>query len=78
MDKISGCVEHTEVLYEILQDAKRSGKPIVTMWLNLQNAYGTVPSRNIIQFALEWYHVPDHSRKTIFKCYNESYIQLWM
>ncbi|XP_072020586.1 uncharacterized protein [Amphiura filiformis] len=43
MEKISGRVEHTEALSEILQGAKKNGKPIVTTWLDLQNAYGTVP-----------------------------------
>ncbi|PIK41126.1 hypothetical protein BSL78_22020 [Apostichopus japonicus] len=38
MEKISGCVEHTEALTEMLQDAKKNGKPIVTTWLDLQNA----------------------------------------
>ena len=40
MEKISGCVEHTEALSEMLQDAKKNGNPIVTTWLDLQNAYG--------------------------------------
>ncbi|XP_072048311.1 uncharacterized protein [Amphiura filiformis] len=73
MEKISGRVEHTESLSEVIQDAKNNGKPIVTTWLDLQNAYGTVP-HNLIQFALDWYHVPDHIRKMIFNYYDESYI----
>ena len=75
MEKISGCVEHTEALTEILQDAKKNGKPIVTTWLDLQNAYGTV-SHNLIQFALEWYHVPEHIRKIIFNYYDEIFIRV--
>ena len=56
MEKISGCVEHTEALTEMFQDAKKNGNTIVATWLDLQNAYGTVPP-NLIQFALEWYHI---------------------
>ena len=59
----------------MLQDAKRNGKPIVTTWLDLQNAYGTVP-HNLIQFALEWYHVPEHIRKIIFNYYDELFIRV--
>ncbi len=43
IEKISGCVEHTEAVTDMLQDAKKNGKPIVTTWLDLQNAYGTIP-----------------------------------
>ncbi|XP_071845750.1 uncharacterized protein [Apostichopus japonicus] len=75
MEKISGCVEHTEALTEMLQDAKKNGKPIVTTWLDLQNAYGTVP-HNLVQFALDWYHVPDHIRKIIFKYSDELFIRV--
>ena len=48
MEKVSGCVEHTEALTEMLQDAKKNGNPIMTTWLDLQNAYGTAP-HNLIQ-----------------------------
>ena len=44
MEKISGCVEHKEALTEMLQEAKKNGNPNVTTWLDLQNAYGTVPT----------------------------------
>ena len=47
----------------------------MTTWLDLQNAYGSVP-HNLIQFALEWYHVPENIRRMIFKYYDESYIRV--
>ncbi len=71
MEKISGCVEHTEALTELLLDAKRHGKQILTTWLDLQNAYGSV-RHNLIQFALEWYHVPEH---IVFNYYDEQFIR---
>ena len=43
MEKVSGCVEHNEALIVMLPYAKKNGNPIVTTWLDLQNAYGTVP-----------------------------------
>lgn len=75
MEKISGCVEHTEALSEILMDAKKNGKQIVTTWLDLQNAYGSVP-HNLIQFALEWYHVPENIRKLVFNYYDNQFIRV--
>ena len=75
MEKVSGCVKHTEALKEMLQDAKKNGNPIMTTWLDLQNAYVTVP-HNLIQFALELYHVPENIRRMNFKYYDESYIRV--
>ena len=75
MEKISGCVEHTEALSEMLLDAKKNGKQIVTAWLDLQNAYGSVP-HNLIQFALEWYHVPEHIRKIVYNYYDNQFIRV--
>ena len=75
MEKMAGCIEHTEALTEILQNARKSGKPVTTSWLDLQNAYGSVP-HNLIQYALEWYYVPDPIRKIVFNYYDESYIRV--
>ena len=57
----------------MLQDAKKNGNPTVTTWLDLQNACGTVP-HNLIQFALEWYHITEHIRKIIFNYFNQLFI----
>ena len=57
----------------MLLNAKKNAKPIVTTWLDQQNAYGTVP-HNLIQFSLEWYHIPAHIRKIVFKYYDELFI----
>ena len=38
------------------------------MWLDLQNAYGSV-RHNLIQFALKWYHVPEWFTDLVFQYY---------
>ena len=79
MEKISECAEHTEALSEILQDAKRNGKLIVTSWLDQhdQNELKCIwYQHNLPQFALEWYHIPNHIRKMVFNYYDESYIHV--
>ena len=73
MEKISRCVEHTEGLTELVLDVNRHGKQIVTTWLDLQNR--SVP-HNLIQFALEWYHVPEHIRKLVFNYYDDQFIRV--
>ena len=52
-----GCVEHTAMVWTALKDAKKYNKDVVALWLDLANAYGSVPHKLII-FALRRYGVP--------------------
>ena len=65
-----GCLEHTFALLEALRDAKDSYRQIVIAWLDLANAYGSV-RHNLIQFALNWYHVPKAVQEMIFDYYEK-------
>ena len=65
-----GCIEHTFALLEALRDAKESHRQIVIAWLDLANAYGSV-RHNLIQFALNWYHVPKAVQELIFVYYEK-------
>ena len=67
---IPGCLEHAFTLYEALRDAKEHQKQIVVAWIDLANAYGSV-RHNLIQFALNWYHVPELIQKLIFDYYEK-------
>ena len=66
---IPGCIEHTFALHEELRDAYTHHKQIVISWIDLANAYGSI-KHNLIQFALEWYHVPSLIRELIYSYYN--------
>ena len=55
---IAGCVEHSWTFFQALRNAKLHKRQIVAAWYDLKNAYGSV-RHNLIQFALQWYHVPD-------------------
>ena len=67
---IAGCVEHSFMLYEAMKEAKEEQRQIVISWIDLANAYGSV-RHNLIQFALDWYHVPKHIQKLIFNYYEK-------
>lgn len=67
---ISGCLEHSFALYQALREAKEHTRQIVVTWIDLANAYGSV-RHNLIQFALNWYHVPRHIQEIIFKYYEK-------
>ena len=65
-----GCLEHAFALHEALRDATENKRQIVTTWIDLANAYGSV-RHNLIQFALDWYHVPSQVQELIFTYYEK-------
>ncbi|KAL2095427.1 hypothetical protein ACEWY4_010146 [Coilia grayii] len=52
-----GCVEHSAVIWEQIQRAKRERSDLHVVWLDLANAYGSVPHK-LIDYALEFFHIP--------------------
>ena len=58
MKKVAGCWEHTAMVWSALKDARKSKKSLSLLWLDLANAYGSVPHKLIV-FALKRYRVPD-------------------
>ena len=70
MAGVAGCNEHAFALFEALREAKEEQRQIVVSWIDLANAYGTV-RHNLIQFALNWYHIPIVIQELIFNYYNQ-------
>lgn len=56
---IPGCLEHASMIWEVIQKAKSQKKDLDVVWLDLANAYGSVPHQ-MIQQALRMYHVPEN------------------
>lgn len=52
-----GCMEHIAMIWSRIKEAKRSRSELHVAWLDLANAYGSVPHR-MIMFALDFFHVP--------------------
>jgi hypothetical protein len=69
MRGIAGCLEHSFVLSEALNNAKKNYRSICVSWIDLANAYGSV-RHNLIQFALHWYHIPEQICQLIFNYYD--------
>ena len=57
MKKVPGCWEHTAMVWSALKDARKSKTSVAVLWLDLANAYGSVPHK-LIEFALKRYQVP--------------------
>ena len=59
MDNIPGCWEHITVAWETLKEAKLEHKNVVSVRLDIANAYGSIPHQ-LIFFALRRYGIPKH------------------
>ncbi|XP_023232450.1 uncharacterized protein LOC111632285 [Centruroides sculpturatus] len=51
--RFDGCSEHTFTLQSVIQDARRKNKECHVAWLDLANAFGSVPHATIIS-CLKW------------------------
>ena len=57
MPKVPGCWEHMSMVWEALKDARAKKKGIINIWLDIKNAYGSIPHQ-LIYLALERYGIP--------------------
>ena len=79
MEKIPGCWEHMSMVWDSLKSAKHDKTSLSAIWLDVANAYGSVPHR-LIYFALKRYGVSEKWIKIIqqyyggiwSKCFQES------
>ena len=67
---ISGCLEHTSVISQMIREAKAGKKDLVVTWLDLANAYGSIP-HHIIMESLKNTHVPEKVQDLIRSYYDE-------
>ena len=54
---IPGCVEHAFSIWEAIQTAKNKKEDLNVVWLDLANAYGSVP-HELLMKAMEFFHIP--------------------
>ena len=52
-----GCVAHSTRIWDQIQKAKREKIDLHVVWLDLANAYGSVPHQQI-NYAMEFFHMP--------------------
>ena len=61
---VSGCLEHATMIWDAIQKAKTGRKNLDIVWLDLANAYGSVP-HDMIQLSLQMHHVPLNIREML-------------
>ena len=52
-----GCLEHAQTIWETIQVAKKEKKELDVVWLDLANAYGSIPHR-ALWFAMDFFRFP--------------------
>ena len=66
---MSGCLEHTGVVSQLIREAKSNRGDLAVLWLDLENAYGSIPHK-LVETALIKYHVPEGIRNLILNYYD--------
>lgn len=66
---IPGCIEHAYSIWETLQKAKTEKEDISMIWLDLANAYGSVPHK-LIQATMDFFWIPRSVQTVLLKYYN--------
>lgn len=59
-----GCVEHSSVIWEQIQRAKRERSDLHVVWLDVANAYGSVPHQ-LLNYTTEFFHMPGSIRSLV-------------
>ena len=67
---ITGCVEHIEVVQEIIQHARLNKKTVHITWFDLADAFGSV-SHDLIPIVLAHYQVPQNIIDYIMDLYSK-------
>jgi len=69
-----GCAEHNFILQSIMQEARRAKKQCAVAWLDLTNAFGSIPHDTIFT-ALRWAGLNENAVDTIKLLYNNTTTQ---
>ena len=67
--KTDGVTEHTELLTHIMKDAKRNGRSLTVVLLDLRNAFGEI-QHDLIRSALKYHHLPSIFTDLFNEIYN--------
>ena len=71
---VSGCIEHTSVLTQLIREARENKGDLSVVWLDLTNAYGSMPHK-LVEETLKRYHVPEKVKNLIKQYYSRFFIR---
>lgn len=67
--KVPGCIEHTEVVTQLIREARAGKGDLAVLWLDLANAYGSIPHK-LVETSLDRHHVPGKIKDLILNYYS--------
>ena len=73
--RLDGVFEHTQMLSQLMKEAKRHQRSLVVTLLDLRNAFGEVNHR-LIYLALQYHHVPEELINLVKDIYNNSLVSV--
>lgn len=62
--KVSGCLEHTRMVTQLIREARENRGDIAVQWLDLTNAYSSIPHK-LFEVALVRHHIPGWTTTTV-------------
>lgn len=66
--KVPGCLQHTGVVIQLIREARESKGDLTVLWLDLANAYGSIPHK-LVEEALNRHYIPSKVRNLILDYY---------
>ena len=70
IEGVNGCVEHIEVVHEVIQNARLNKKTAHITWFDLADAFGSV-SHDLIPIVLAYYNIPQNIIEYIEDLYSK-------
>ena len=64
-----GCVEHSNMIWESIQNAKKDNLNLSVVWLDLANAFGSVPHQILLK-AMKTYWIPPEVQDLLMEYYD--------
>jgi Reverse transcriptase (RNA-dependent DNA polymerase) len=68
---VRGIQEHTHILHAVIEQAKQSKKELVIAWLDLTNAFGSIP-HPVLNCLFESLPIPDALRRILSDIYSNN------
>lgn len=66
-----GCQENILIVKELIKDTERKNQPLSLLFLDIENAYGSL-KRSVIEYCLEEYKFPESIKKYIRGFYHQN------
>ena len=69
-----GCIEHTTMLWDQMKTAKNNKTELHVIWLDLENAYGSV-RHQLLEKAMEFFWIPEDIKNLISTYFKRTYVR---